>query len=44
MANRHDLRALYIKGCYESDSYKLIATTARSFIFDYQAEAAPVTR
>ena len=44
MANRHNLRALYIKGCYKSDSYKFIATTARSCIFDDQAEAAPVTR
>ncbi|MGI9462853.1 MAG: hypothetical protein ACR2OM_02885 [Aestuariivirgaceae bacterium] len=44
MAKRHDLRALYIAGWYEMDVDKLLAATAKDFMFDDPAEPRPVRR
>ena len=44
MARRHDLRARYIQGWYDTDVAALLATTTPDFVFDDPAEPAPVTR
>ena len=43
-AKRIQLRECYIEGWYQMDIERLLATTARAFIFDDPAEPVPVNR
>jgi hypothetical protein len=44
MSDRFALRSLYIEGWYELDITKLLAATAKDFIFDDPREPLPVNR